>query len=60
MISTLIATTIVTVSCGDINTLVDRAKTYPDLSTQERQEIIDLYYEFGMTQGLNCKDAKAD
>ena len=52
MIETLIAastavTTIVTVSCVDINTLVDRAKVYPDLSVEERQEIIDLYYDFG-------------
>ena len=46
MIETLIAassavTTIVTVSCTDINTLVDRAKVYPDLSVEERQEIIN-------------------
>ena len=52
MIETLIAassaiTTIVTVSCTDINTLVARAKVYPDLSVEERQEIIDLYYDFG-------------
>ena len=65
MISTLIAassavTTIVTVSCTDINTLVDRAKVYPDLSKEERQEIIDLYYDFGESYGLYCKDAKAD
>ena len=65
MIETLIAassavTTIVTVSCTDINTLVDRAKVYPDLSTEERQEIIDLYYEFGDKYGLDCRDAKAD
>ena len=37
MIETLIAastavTTMVTVSCTDINTLVERAKVYPDLS----------------------------
>ena len=65
MISTLIAassaiTTIVTVSCTDINTLVDRAKVYPDLSMEERQEIIDLYYDFGESYGLYCKDAKDD
>ena len=65
MIQTLIAassavTTIVTVSCADINTLVDRAKVYPDLSVEERQEIIDLYYDFGESYGLYCKDAKAD
>ena len=65
MIETLIAaataaSTIVTVSCADINTLVDRAKVYPDLSKEERQEIIDLYYDFGETYGLYCKDAKAD
>ena len=65
MIETLIAassaiTTIVTVSCADINTLVDRAKVYPDLSKEDRQEIIDLYYDFGDKYGLNCRDAKAD
>ena len=65
MIETLIAasravTTIVTGSCTDINTLVDRAKVYPDLSVEERQEIIDLYYEFGDKYGLDCRDAKAD
>ena len=48
MIETLIAassavTTIVTVSCTDINTLVDRAKVYPDLSAKDRQEICLLY-----------------
>ena len=65
MIETLIAassavTTIVTVSCADINTLVDRAKVYPDLSVEERQEIIDLYYDFGESDGLYCKEANAD
>ena len=65
MIETLIAassavTTIVTVSCTDINTLVDRAKVYPDLSAEERQEVIDLYYDFGDRYGLDCRDAKAD
>ena len=57
MIETLIASTIITVSCADINTLVDRAKVYPDLSSVERQEIIDLYYDFGETYGLYCRDA---
>ena len=65
MIETLIAassavTTVVTVSCTDINTLVDRAKVYPDLSTEERQEIINLYYDFGDKFGLDCRDAKDD
>ena len=65
MIETLIAassavTTLVTVSCTDINTLVDRAKVYPDLKQEERQEIIDLYYDFGETYVLDCRDAKAD
>ena len=65
MIEILIAassavTTIVTVSCTDINTLVDRAKVYPDLSVEDRKEIIDLYYNFGEKYGLNCRDAKAD
>ena len=65
MIETLIAastavTTLVTVSCTDINTLVDRAKVYPDISDKDRQEVIDLYYDFGEKHGLNCKDAKAD
>ena len=61
MIETLIAassaiTTIVTVSCADINTLVDRAKVYPDLSKEDRQEIIDLYYDKfgkGSLQGID-------
>ena len=47
MIETLIAastavTTIVTVSCVDINTLVDRAKVYPDLSAAERLSLIHI------------------
>ena len=62
MIETLIAassavTTIVTVSCTDINTLVDRAKVYPDISAEYRQEVIDLYYDFGDKYGLDCRDA---
>ena len=65
MIETLIAastavTTMVTVSCADINTLVNRAKVYPDLSAEERHEIIDLYYDFGDKFGLDCRDAKDD
>ena len=59
MIETLIAT-VITVSCADIDTLVNRAKVYPDLSVEDRQEIIDLYYDFGDKYGLNCRDAKAD
>ena len=60
MIETLIAastavTTMVTVSCTDINTLVERAKVYPDLSKEDRQEIIELYYDFGKRYGLDCK-----
>ena len=65
MIETLIAastavTTIVTVSCADINNLDDRAKVYPDLSAEDRQEIVNLYYDFGEKYGLDCRDAKAD
>ena len=65
MIETLIAassaiTTIVTVSFADINTLVDRAKVYPDLSAEDRQEIVNLYYDFGEKYGLDCRDATAD
>ena len=48
MIETLIAT-VITVSCADIDALVNRAKVYPDLSKEERQEIIDLYYDCGDT-----------
>ena len=50
-------TTMVTVSCTDINTLVDRAKVYPDLSAEDRKEIIDLYYDFGKKYGLDCEGA---
>ena len=62
MIETLISastavTTMVTVSCTDINTLVDRAKVYPDLSAEDRKEIIDLYYDFGKKYGLDCEGA---
>ena len=60
MIETLIASTIITVSCADITTLVDRAKVYPDISEDHRQEVIELYYDFGEKQGLECRDAKAD
>ena len=58
MISTLLASaTVITVSCADIDTLVNRAKVYPDLSSEESQEIIDLYYDFGETYDLDCRDA---
>jgi hypothetical protein len=57
MIETLIATTIITVSCTDIDTLVNRAKVYPDISDKDRQEVIDLYYDFADRQGLDCRDA---
>ena len=60
MIETLIASTIITVSCADITTLVDRAKVYPDISEDHRQEVIDLYYDFCETHCLDCRDAKAD
>ena len=60
MIPTLIATTVITVSCADIETLVNRAKVYPYISETDRQEIILLYQDFGKKQGLNCEDAKAD
>ena len=53
MIETLIAT-VITVSCADIDTLVDRAKVYSDISDKDRQEVIDLYYDFGETHGLYC------
>ena len=54
MIPNLIAT-VVTVSCGDISALIDRAKVYPHLENNERTEIIDLYIEFGKGQGLDCE-----
>ena len=58
MLALLMASTqVVSFSCADVNELVNRAKTYPDLSDKDRQEIVDLYYEFGETQGLYCKDA---
>ena len=58
MLALLLTTTqVVTVSCGDINELVNSAKVYPDISDKDRQEVIDLYYEFGEAHGLYCKDA---
>ena len=50
----LIASTIITVSCADINTLIDRAKTYPDITEAHREEVIDLYRDFGKKHGLDC------
>ena len=57
MIPILIATSI---TCADINDMVSRAENYPDISDEDRQEVIDIYYDFGETYGLNCRDAKAD
>jgi len=57
MIPILIATGI---SCVDINRMVDRANNYPNITVEHRQEVIDLYYDFGEEYGLNCRDAKAD
>ena len=58
MLALLMASTqVVAFSCADVNELVNRAKVYPDLSDKDRQEIVDLYYEFGETQGLYCRDA---
>ena len=59
MLALLMASTqVVAFSCADVNELVNRAKAYPDLSDKDRQEIVDLYYEFGEVQGVYCKDAK--
>ena len=30
------------------------------LSVEDRQEIIELYYDFGEKYGLDCRDAKDD
>ena len=57
MIPILIATGI---TCADINDLVVRANDYPDITEEHRQEVIDLYDDFAMILGLNCKDANAD
>ena len=40
--------------------MVSRAENYPEITEAHKQEVIELYYDFGKTQGLNCKDAKAD
>ena len=57
MIPILIATSI---TCADINDLVDRANNYPDITEEHRQEVIDLYDDVVMDLGLECGDAKAD
>ena len=57
MIPILIATGI---TCADINDLVVRANDYPDITEEHRQEVINLYDDFAMILGLNCKDANAD
>ena len=57
MIPILIATSI---SCADINDLVSRAENYPEITEAHKQEVIEIYNDFGKIQGLDCKDAKAD
>ena len=59
MLELLIATSI---TCADIEGLVARAKSYPDLTEHERQEIIDLYQiDLVGDLGLECNwDAKVD
>ena len=54
MIPILIATGI---TCTDINDLVVRANNHADITEEHRQEVIDLYYDFGSSQGLDCRDA---
>ena len=53
MIELLIATSI---TCADIEGLVARAKSYPDISEYQRQEIIRLY-EVDLVRdiGLKCE-----
>ncbi len=52
MLPILIATAI---TCADIDELVVRARTYPDLTEAQRQEIIDLYQvDFASSIGLEC------
>ena len=57
MIPILIATSI---TCADINDLVDRANNYPNITEEHRQEVIDLYDDIIIDLGLECRDAKAD
>tara|TARA_B100000965_G_scaffold352872_1_gene328350 strand:- start:3854 stop:4033 length:180 start_codon:yes stop_codon:yes gene_type:complete len=59
MLELLIATSI---TCSEIEGLVARAKSYPDLTEHQRQEIIDLYQvDLVRDIGLKCNwDAKVD
>jgi len=57
MIPILIATSI---TCADINDLVDRAKNYPEITEENRHEVIEKYDDVVMDLGLECGDAKAD
>ncbi|BCV00373.1 MAG: hypothetical protein CM15mV34_1470 [Caudoviricetes sp.] len=41
MIPILIATSI---TCADIDPLIERARTYEGITEQDREEIIDVYY----------------
>tara|TARA_B100000941_G_scaffold287980_1_gene264092 strand:- start:1160 stop:1333 length:174 start_codon:yes stop_codon:yes gene_type:complete len=52
MIPILIATSI---TCADINDLIIRANEYPNITAEHRQEVIDIYQDFGKTQGLDCE-----
>ena len=60
MIPNLIATASIT--CADISTLVDEARSHRDLTDIEKQEIVSMY-QVNLTEavGIECDwDAKAD
>ena len=60
MIPFLIATASIT--CADISTLVDEARSHRDLTDIEKQEIVEIYQVHLLeATGLECDwDAKAD
>jgi|TARA_Y100000114_G_C11712272_1_gene304114 hypothetical protein len=51
MIPILIATSI---TCADIDPLIERARTYEGITEQHREEVIDVYHDFARQNGLNC------
>lgn len=52
MIPILIATSI---TCSDIDGLVERARNYPNVEQETRQEIIEIYQvDLVKTLGIEC------
>jgi len=58
----LVGIMIAGVTCMDISEKIDRVMAHPDLTPQQRDEIVEIYQvHLTETMGLQCSwDAKAD